>query len=80
MAEDSDLDASPAVLSSLPDRPITELVFDPNAERWRVYESSDTTDMSHQEMIDHASDIANNWLTESLTDRIAATEESDSEP
>lgn len=121
MAEDSDLDASPAVLSSLPDRPITDavvkqlgesdhpkihgamgfpgstpgtieafllnmegkthvLVFDPNAERWRVYESFDTTDMRHQEMIDHASDIANNWLTESLIDRIAAAEESDFEP
>ena len=30
-------------------------------------------------MIDHASDLANDWFTESLTDGIAAVEESDSE-
>jgi len=120
MTEDSDHEGSPAVLSSLPDRPITDavvkqlgesdhpkihgamgfpgstpgtieafllnmegktlvLVFDPIAGRWRVYESFDTTDMSHQEMIDHANTLANEWLTESLTDRIAAAQESDPE-
>jgi hypothetical protein len=57
------------------------LVFDPTAERWRVYESFDTTDMTHQEMVEHATEIANDWFAESLTDRIAATgEEDDSEP
>ena len=55
------------------------LVFDPTAERWRVYESFDTTDMSHQEMIDYASEIANIWFAESLADRIAAVEDTDSE-
>lgn len=53
------------------------LVFDPTAERWRIYESFDTTDMSHQEMVEHATEIANDWFTESLTDRIAATREDD---
>ena len=57
------------------------LVFDPTAERWRVYESFETTDMSHQEMVEHATEIANDWFAESLTDRIAAArEDTDSEP
>jgi hypothetical protein len=30
-------------------------------------------------MIDHASDLTNDWFTESLTDRIAAVKETDSE-
>lgn len=55
------------------------IVFNPNAERRRVYESFDTTDMNHQGVVDHASDFANDWFTESLTDRIEAVEESDSE-
>jgi hypothetical protein len=55
------------------------LVFDPTEDRWRVYESFDNTTMSHQEMIDHASEIANDWFAESLSDRIAATEEDGSE-
>jgi hypothetical protein len=54
------------------------LVFDPIKERWRVYESFETKEMSHQEVVDRASMIANEWLAESLSDRIAAAEESDS--
>jgi len=53
------------------------LVFNPTAERWQVYESFDTTDMGHQEMVEHATGIANDWFAESLTDRIAATREDD---
>jgi hypothetical protein len=30
-------------------------------------------------MIDYASDLANDWFTENLTNRIAAVEEGDSE-
>ena len=55
------------------------LVLDPTAERWRVYESFDTAELSHQEMVDRASEIANEWLAESLSDRIAAAEEADSD-
>jgi hypothetical protein len=51
------------------------IVFDPTEEQWRVYESFDTEDMTHNEMFDHASGIANEWLAESLSDRIAAGEE-----
>lgn len=55
------------------------IVFDPTEEQWRVYESFETAEMSHQEMVDRASDIANEWLAESLSARIAAVEESDPE-
>jgi hypothetical protein len=51
------------------------LVFDSTEDRWRVYGSFDNTDMDHQEMIDHASEIVNEWFAESLSARIAATEE-----
>jgi len=56
------------------------LVFDSPAERWRVYESFDNTDMDHQEMIDHATEVANDWFAESLADRIASAEDDDSGP
>lgn len=36
------------------------------------------TDMDRQEMIDHATEIANDWFAESLADRIASTEDDDS--
>ncbi|WP_273838010.1 hypothetical protein [Halococcus sp. PRR34] len=55
------------------------LVFDPTAEQWRVYESFGTEEMDHQEMIDHASDLANEWLAASLSDRITAADETDLE-
>jgi hypothetical protein len=115
-----DSDASPGLLSSLPNQPITDnivkqigesdnpairgamglpgstpgtieafllameaethvLVFDPSEEQWRVYESFDTEDMTHDEMVAHASEIANEWLAESFSDRLAATEERDPE-
>src|SRR5699024_9910741 len=38
------------------------LVFDPSEEQWRVYESFGTGEMDHQEMIDRASEFANEWL------------------
>jgi len=50
------------------------LVFESAEERWRVFESSDNTDMSHEEMIDRATEIANAWFAGSLTDRIVTTE------
>ena len=53
------------------------IVFDPSAEQWYVYKSFKTEGMSHQEMVDHASELANEWLAQSLSDRIAAAEESD---
>ncbi|MFC7074697.1 hypothetical protein ACFQJ7_08485 [Halovenus rubra] len=53
------------------------LVFDPSEERWCVYESFDNTKMDHQEMIDHANEIANEWFAESLSDRITAAEETE---
>lgn len=53
------------------------IVFDPTADQWRVYESFETDEMSHQEMVDRASDIANEWLAESLSDQIAAADETD---
>ncbi|WP_302079961.1 hypothetical protein [Salinibaculum rarum] len=55
------------------------IVFDPSAERWRVYESFESEELSHDEMVDRASDLANEWLAESLSDRIAATENTDSD-
>jgi len=30
--------------------------------------------MSHQQMVDYASELANEWLAQSLSDRIAAAE------
>jgi len=50
------------------------IVFDPGAEQWHVYKSFETEGMSHQEMVDHASELANEWLAQSLSDRIAAAE------
>ncbi|WP_257301150.1 hypothetical protein [Haloarchaeobius sp. FL176] len=50
------------------------IVFEPSAERWYVYKSFETEGMSHQEMVDHASELANEWLAQSLSDRIAAAE------
>ena len=55
------------------------IVFDPTAEQWRVYESFGTEEMGHQEMVDRASGLANEWLAESLSNRIAAADENDSE-
>jgi len=54
------------------------LVFDSPEERWRVYESFNNTGMSHQEMIDRATESANGWFAESPTDRITTTEDADS--
>ncbi|MXV60972.1 hypothetical protein GS429_02625 [Natronorubrum sp. JWXQ-INN-674] len=54
------------------------IVFDSTADQWRVYESFETDEISHQEMVDRASDIANEWLAESLSDRIAAADDTDS--
>lgn len=53
------------------------IVFDPGAEQWHVYKSFETEGMTHQEMVDHASEFANEWLEESLSDRIAAAEETE---
>jgi hypothetical protein len=50
------------------------IVFEPSAEPWYVYKSFETEGMSHQEMVDHASELANEWLAQSLSDRIAAAE------
>ena len=55
------------------------IVFDPTAAQWRVYDSFGTEDMTHGELVDHASEIANEWFAESLSDRIAAAEESNPE-
>lgn len=56
------------------------IVFDPTEEQWRVYESFDTEELGHQEMVDRASELANEWLAESLSDRIAAADETEPEP
>lgn len=56
------------------------LVFDPTEEQWRVYESFETEEIDHQEMVDRASELANEWLAESLSDRIAAADETEPEP
>ena len=53
------------------------IVFDPSAEQWYVYESFETEGMSHQEMVDYASELANEWLAQSLSNRIAAAEETE---
>ncbi|WP_255194724.1 hypothetical protein [Natronobeatus ordinarius] len=53
------------------------IVFDPGAEQWRVYKSFKTEGMSHQEMVNRASELANEWFAESLSDRIAAAEETE---
>ena len=55
------------------------IVFDPTAEQWRMYNSFETEEMKHEEIVDHASDIANEWLAESLSDRIAASEDTQSD-
>lgn len=55
------------------------IVFDPSAKRWRVYESFANEELSHEEMVDRASDLANEWLGESLSDRMAAAENTDSD-
>ena len=53
------------------------IVLDPTEEQWRVYDSFRTEGMTHDEMVERASDLANEWLAESLSDRIAATEETE---
>jgi hypothetical protein len=53
------------------------IVFDPGAEQWHVYKSFETERMSHQEMVDHASELVNEWLAQSLSDRIASAEETE---
>lgn len=53
------------------------IVFDSSAERWYVYESFETEGMSHQEMVDQASELANEWFAQSLSDRIAPAEETE---
>ncbi|EMA72584.1 hypothetical protein [Halorubrum distributum] len=50
------------------------IVFDPGAEQWHVYKSFETEGMSHQQVVDYASELANEWLAQSLSDRIAAAE------
>lgn len=37
------------------------IVFAPNTKQWRVYESLETEEMSHQEMVERASEPANEW-------------------
>ena len=54
------------------------IVFDPTVEQWRVHESFDSEAMDHQEMVDRASDLANEWLADSLSDRIASADETGS--
>jgi hypothetical protein len=56
------------------------IVFDSTEEQWRVYESFDTEELGHQEMVDRASELANEWLADSLSDRIAAADETEPEP
>jgi hypothetical protein len=53
------------------------IVFDRTATHWHVYNSFETGGMSHQEIVDHASELANEWLAQSLSDRIAAPEKSE---
>ncbi|WP_237561182.1 hypothetical protein [Halococcus sediminicola] len=55
------------------------LVFDPTAEQWCVYESFETEEMDHEEMVDRASELANELLADSLSTRIAAIDETDSD-
>ena len=50
------------------------IVFDRTAAHWHVYKSFETGGMSHQEIVDHASELANEWLAQSFSDRIAAAE------
>lgn len=53
------------------------IVFDPGEQQWHVHKSFNTERMNHQEIVDHASELANEWFAESLVDRIAAAEEAD---
>lgn len=53
------------------------IVFDPRAGQWHVYKSFEPKGMTHQEMVDRASELANEWLAQSLSDRIAAAEETE---
>ncbi|WP_049893090.1 hypothetical protein [Natronococcus jeotgali] len=53
------------------------IVFNRSAEQWQVYKSFETEGMSHQEIVDHASELANEWLAQSLSDRIAAAEKTE---
>lgn len=55
------------------------LVFDPIQEQWQVHESFATDGMSHEEIVDRAAEIVNEWLAESLSDRIAAADETGSD-
>lgn len=55
------------------------IVFEPTEEQWRVYESFETEDMDHQEMVGRASELANEWPAESLSDRIVAADETEPE-
>lgn len=54
------------------------IVFDPTAEQWRVHESFESREMGHQRMVDRASELANQWLADSLSDRIASADETGS--
>lgn len=55
------------------------IVFDPTVDQWRVYDSFASEDMAHEQMIDRASELANEWFADSLSDRIAAADESESD-
>lgn len=55
------------------------LVFDPIAEQWQTYASFDTSGMSHEEIVDRAAALHNEWLAESLEDRLAAVDETGSD-
>lgn len=44
--------------------------FDPTEEQWQTDTSFDTESRSHEEIVDCATKIYNQWLAKSLSDRI----------
>lgn len=50
---------------------------DRTAAHWHVYKSVETGGESHQKRVDHGNELANEWLAQSLSDRIAAPKKSE---
>lgn len=53
------------------------IVFDPSVEQWHVYDSFETAEMSRHEIVDAASELVNEWLRASFSERIAAADTSE---
>lgn len=51
------------------------IVFDPREKLWKAYASFGTEDMAHEEVVNRAAEFYNDWLAETLSDRMTSTDE-----